>query len=72
MELFDAGRWFDEAQDLLLDSYLDVIDASLKRGLNGGCWRVFLDPNQNIYWIAHRQGGFRASVSDSRLGIASA
>ncbi len=39
----------DEAQDLLLDSYLDVFDALLGGGLQGGTWRVFLDPNQNLF-----------------------
>jgi len=39
----------DEAQDLLLDSYVDVFDAVLQDGLEGGQWRVFLDLNQDLY-----------------------
>ncbi|MEI6234146.1 MAG: AAA family ATPase [Planctomycetota bacterium] len=38
----------DEAQDLLLGSYLDVVEALTKDGIKG-IWRMFLDPNQNIY-----------------------
>lgn len=47
----------DEAQDLLLDSYLDVFDALLVGGLHGGTWRVFIDPNQNLF------GGLSADVA---------
>ncbi|MEV0054328.1 NERD domain-containing protein/DEAD/DEAH box helicase [Saccharopolyspora shandongensis] len=40
----------DEAQDLMLDSYLDVLDASLRRGLGSGRWLFFGDlTNQAIY-----------------------
>lgn len=39
----------DEAQDLLRDSYLDVLDLLLKKGLAKGIWRVFMDPLQNIF-----------------------
>lgn len=39
----------DEAQDLLLDSYLDFFDAILDGGLSRGSWRFFLDPHQNIF-----------------------
>lgn len=39
----------DEAQDLLLPQYLDVIDALMGGGLPNGKWRVFLDPNQDMY-----------------------
>jgi superfamily I DNA/RNA helicase len=39
----------DEAQDLLSEAYLEVFDAILEHGLAGGCWRMFLDPNQNLF-----------------------
>ena len=38
----------DEAQDLLRDPYLDVIDALIEGELKKGTWRCFVDPNQNI------------------------
>ncbi|MCC6178015.1 MAG: NERD domain-containing protein [Chloroflexi bacterium] len=59
----------DEAQDLLLDEYVDVMDALLKGGFARGVWRVFYDPRQNIYqsqnpraWQA-LEGGFRFRLS---------
>ncbi|MFJ8956145.1 NERD domain-containing protein [Streptomyces sp. NPDC102381] len=40
----------DEAQDLMRDSYLDVLDASLHGGLSNGKWLFFGDfTNQAIY-----------------------
>ncbi len=39
----------DEAQDLMLNEYVDVFDALLRGGLQDGTWRVFLDPRQDIY-----------------------
>jgi hypothetical protein len=39
----------DEGQDLLRLPYLDVFDALLKGGLKDGSWRVFYDPNQNLF-----------------------
>lgn len=39
----------DEGQDLLLDNYLEVLDKLLSGGLGNGRWRVFYDPNQNIF-----------------------
>ena len=39
----------DEGQDLLLHSYLDLLDDLLAGGLSGGRWRVFLDHKQNLY-----------------------
>jgi len=48
----DASRFdaviIDEAQDLLRDPYLDVIDALLEGELKEGTWRCFIDANQNI------------------------
>lgn len=40
----------DEAQDLLRDEYLDVLDLSLRGGLSAGRWRFYGDfENQSIY-----------------------
>ena len=39
----------DEGQDLLLPQYVDVFDALLRGGLKKGSWRVFYDPNQNLF-----------------------
>ncbi|WP_035851053.1 nuclease-related domain-containing DEAD/DEAH box helicase [Kitasatospora azatica] len=40
----------DEAQDLMLDSYLDVLDTSVRGGLGSGRWLHFGDfTNQAIY-----------------------
>ena len=39
----------DEGQDLLLDAYVDVFNGLLADGLNGGMWRVFLDPYQDVF-----------------------
>ena len=53
--LLDAGAdqydalIIDEGQDLMRDAYLDVFDLLLRGGIKGGTWRVFYDPNQNIY-----------------------
>lgn len=53
--LIDGGPPFefliiDEAQDLVVDAYLDVMDALLAGELSGGCWRMFGDfERQAIY-----------------------
>jgi hypothetical protein len=39
----------DEGQDVLLDNYLDVLDKLVTGGLHKGRWRMFYDPNQNIF-----------------------
>jgi Nuclease-related domain/AAA domain len=48
----DAGRFtaviIDEAQDLLREPYLDVIDALIEGELKDGTWRCFIDASQNI------------------------
>ena len=52
----------DEAQDLLSDRYLDVLDLSLAGGLSQGEWRLFGDfERQSIY-------GHEAAGLDSFLG----
>ena len=48
----------DEAQDLLRDEYLDVIEGLLGGQLASTCWRFFLDPNQNLF------GGIAAVALD--------
>jgi hypothetical protein len=44
---FDAVL-LDEAQDLLREPYLDVIDALVEGELREGMWRCFIDASQNI------------------------
>jgi len=39
----------DEAQDILLDTFLDVLDGLVKGGLKTGSWKIFLDPKQDVY-----------------------
>ena len=39
----------DELQDLRLNAYVDVFDALLDPGLDGGTWRVFYDPLQALF-----------------------
>lgn len=39
----------DEAQDILTDTNLDVLDLLVEGGLSDGTWRVFHDPMQNIF-----------------------
>lgn len=39
----------DEGQDLMKEAYVDVFDALLRGGIKAGTWRVFYDPNQDIY-----------------------
>ena len=53
--LDDAGAFsfdavvIDEGQDLLREGYLDVIEALIGGDLREGQWRLFIDPNQNIF-----------------------
>ncbi|HMJ34971.1 MAG TPA: NERD domain-containing protein [Baekduia sp.] len=44
----------DEAQDLLTESALDVLELLLRGGLEHGTWRVFLDHKQNIFSAVDR------------------
>lgn len=39
----------DEAQDLLLNTYLSAFDALVRGGLSNGKWRLFIDPYQNLF-----------------------
>lgn len=45
----------DEAQDLLLDTALDVLDVLLDGGLGEGRWRAFIDHKQNVFSAVDRQ-----------------
>lgn len=39
----------DEGQDLLKPTYLQFVDALLEGELSAGSWRLFYDPNQDIF-----------------------
>src|SRR5262249_48464418 len=43
----------DEAQDLLKEPYVLFFDALLEHELLGGTWRLFYDPNQDLFFGAH-------------------
>jgi hypothetical protein len=45
----------DEAQDLLRGQAVDVLEHVLVDGFERGCWRVFLDPNQNLFGSVRRE-----------------
>ena len=45
----------DEAQDLMVDTALDVLDVLLGGGLSEGRWRIFLDHKQNVFSAVDRQ-----------------
>jgi hypothetical protein len=45
---FDA-LIIDEGQDLIKLAYIDVFDLLLHGGIKGGKWRIFYDPNQDIF-----------------------
>ncbi|WP_395154673.1 NERD domain-containing protein [Ilumatobacter sp.] len=45
----------DEGQDLLRGDAVQVLDAALRGGFQNGCWRLFLDPNQNIFGRISKQ-----------------
>ena len=62
IDRFDAVL-IDEAQDLLREPYLDVIDALIDGEIKEGTWRCFIDANQNIV------GGI-ASIALRRLQAA--
>lgn len=39
----------DEGQDLMKVAYIDVFDLLLHGGIKAGKWRIFYDPNQDIF-----------------------
>lgn len=39
----------DEAQDILRDTYFEVLDTLVKGGLKYGKWKMFLDPFQDVF-----------------------
>jgi hypothetical protein len=45
---FDA-LVLDEAQDLMLDGYLDILDLLIKGGLKAGQWKAFIDSQQELF-----------------------
>lgn len=45
---FDA-LIIDEGQDLMKPAFVDVFDLLLSGGTKGGKWRIFYDPNQDIF-----------------------
>lgn len=66
--LIALDRWhsfdvliLDEAQDLLMGNYTEVLDCLLKDGLDGGHWRFFLDPHQDIFRALSPEGLKRIS-----------
>lgn len=60
----------DEAQDFLLDTYLEVLGAVLKDGLEHGGWRMFFDPNQNLFkGIGHSQMTTLDRLSAARVQL---
>ncbi|MFN3166119.1 MAG: NERD domain-containing protein [Phycisphaeraceae bacterium] len=46
----------DEGQDLLMPDYVDVMDLLMEGGIQDGSWRLFLDPNQNLFGGIAPQG----------------
>lgn len=50
----------DEAQDLLSDDYLDVLDLLVVGGLAGGCWAILGDFERQAIYLA--EGGRTASA----------
>lgn len=61
LALLEKGVQFDkivldEAQDLLLDSYLDFFDACLKKGLSRGSWTMFGDFSMQAIYTSGLSG----------------
>ncbi|MCK9250713.1 MAG: NERD domain-containing protein/DEAD/DEAH box helicase [Solirubrobacteraceae bacterium] len=58
LELDRVGAYgalvLDEAQDLMFEAALDVLDLLLEDGLGNGRWRVFLDHKQNLFEAVDR------------------
>jgi hypothetical protein len=53
----------DEAQDLMFEGALDLLDVLLDGGLEHGTWRVFLDHKQNVFSAVDRTQFERLSES---------
>src|SRR5207237_426192 len=45
----DCVEELDVGQDLLKPPYVQFLDAILAGELEDGCWRLFYDPNQDIF-----------------------
>lgn len=50
----------DEAQDVLVQSFLDVLDLSVRGGLAAGCWRMFGDFEGQALYSQEADGGLGA------------
>ena len=62
----------DEAQDLLSPVWFEFLGAMVDGGIEGGRWRVFLDPNQDLMLGRHPETEDRldgAADSRYRLGM---
>lgn len=61
LDRFDAydALIVDEAQDLLLDPFLSVFDAVLRKGLRKGRWMFFYDEYQDLFHGVPRHGLIR-------------
>jgi len=57
----------DEAQDLMLDPFLDVFDALLRDGLKNGRWTFLYDPNQDVFQGIPTQG-LKRLLDTTRVG----
>jgi len=61
LALLESGELYDiivvdEAQDLIRDSYLEVLSASLKKGLSRGRWTMFGDFSMQAIYAAGMSG----------------
>ena len=56
----------DEAQDLISSSYLDIIDCSLKKGINRGCWTMFGDFSMQAIYCNVKDGNELIEVLEDR------
>ncbi|SFE16104.1 Nuclease-related domain-containing protein [Actinopolyspora alba] len=63
-ELHEGKRYdvvfVDEAQDLMNAEGMDTLDRAIRGGRSQGCWRIFLDPNNQ----AHIDGEYDSEVCD--------
>ena len=57
----------DEAQDVLLPQYLDILDMSLTGGLAAGRWRMFGDSENQLIYTDIRAGGGITAVDFCEL-----
>jgi superfamily I DNA/RNA helicase len=61
----------DEAQDLLIETYIEVFDALLRGGLHDGLWKIFLDAAQDLFTgIDHSQFALLTNARPGRFRLA--